>query len=649
MTLALPQPTARPERLEGLDRLWHGAGGRLLALYPWTRHYQRRAQAVLAAGADCRALAQRALAARLEDLHHSFRRGRAGPADTIQALATLREAARRGLGLEAYPVQLAAALAGLDGRLVEMATGEGKSLVAVLIAALAGWRGRGVHVLTVNDYLAGRDADRFAPFLALAGLRGVAITAGDGPDARRAAYAADITWLTAKEAAADHLRDRLALGGEDTAARLVGRLTGDPQARRPPVQRGLAQAVVDEADSLLIDEAVTPLILSARGAPDPVLAAAVARADAIAGRLMVGEHLRIDHQHRDLVLTPAGRDLLHRLAGAADQAGPLPGPPRLREERVLRALEARHLYHRGRQYVVRDGQVVIVDEATGRLMPDRSWGDGLHQAVEAKEGVAVSPPRSTSARLSFQRFFSRYGRLAGLTGTAAEAQAEVWDCYGLLTVRIPTHRPCRRSLHPARVLPTASARAEAVVAMVAEARAHGRPVLVGTRSVAASEALSDRLRRAGIPHHVLNAVNHGAEAAIIAGAGQRGAITVATNMAGRGTDIILGDGVAALGGLLVIATERHDSARVDRQLIGRAARQGDPGAACFVTSREDELVQRHVRPFPPARLLWPLWPAGALRLAQWRAGALAVGQRRRVRDQDRRLDEQLGFADGGPC
>jgi preprotein translocase subunit SecA len=411
---------------------------------------------------------------------------------------------------------------------------------------------------------------------------------------------------------------------------------------------------VDEGDSVLIDEAVTPLIISG-DAPNPDEVEAFRQAVALAEQLEEGRHYRSNHRYREVDLTGAGR---RRLEEIGRPLGGLWAGARRREELVVQALTARDFFLRDKQYVIQDGKVVIVDEFTGRLMPDRTWRDGLHQAIEAKEtlrdpAVKVNLPKDTYARISFQRFFRLYRKLSGMTGTAAEAWREFWQIYSLPVVIIPTNRPCIRKLAPDRVFATEEAKWKAVVEDIRRTHAAGRPILVGTRSVHASEHLSRLLAAEGLDHQVLNAVRHAEEAQIVAGAGQEGRITVATNMAGRGTDIKLGRGVAQRGGLRVLATERHEAGRIDRQLFGRAARQGDPGDAQAYVSLEDELGRRFA----------PHW-SGALRqrfgraekdisspvtrrlfdAAQRRAERLALKSRKAVLRTDDWLDEYLGFA-----
>ncbi len=588
-----------------------------------------------------------------EELVARLRAGRAGwrrrPAARAgrraEVLGWVAEAARRTTGLAAHPVQLMAALGLDDGALVELATGEGKSLAAALAAVLAAWTGRPCHLVTVNDYLAARDAAGFKAFYSLCGLTVAAVSGAHGAEERRAGHAAEVTYTTGKDLLADFLRDRLALGAvAEPERRLLRRLRGGPDCRRAGcVLRGLGAVIVDEADSVLIDEAVTPLIISRRR-DDPALAEACAAATRVADELTAGPDYVAHARRRDIRLRPAGR------AGVTRRAAEFPAVWRgaaRREELVERALEAREFFQRGRHYEVQDGRVVIVDEFTGRLMPGRTWREGLHQAIEAREGLEVTPPTETVARLSFQRFFRLFPRLAGTSGTAAEAAGEIWRIYGLPVVALPTHRPRRLTVREPRVFGSEGEKWDAVVALVRERRAEGRPVLVGLRSVAACEALAARLEREGIAHQVLNALRHREEAEIIRRAGEAGRVTLATNMAGRGTDIRLGEGVSEAGGLVVIGTERHESGRIDRQLTGRAGRQGDPGEAVYFTSLGDELARRHLPEW--WRRAAERWGGGAasLRLAQWLAERQSAQARKRVLTEDERLDESLALAGRG--
>ncbi len=591
---------------------------------------------------------------RLEELRAIVRRGRDVDERLPEALAAIREVAVRQMGMRPYPVQLIGALALHRGLLAEMATGEGKSLTAALAATLAGWSGRPCHVLTVNDYLAERDAERFQPLYRACGL-----TAGHvsgemaGPDRTRG-YAADVTYTTSKEVVADFLRDRLCLGEVQSATRWkVQMLARNTRAvRQGVVMRGLHTAIVDEADSVLIDEAVTPLIIAGPGSGDET-EHAFQLAWTLASRMEAGVDYRVNPAAREVEILPPG---LHRIAACAPQLPPIWRAASRQRELLTQALHARELFHAGRQYVVDNNKVVIVDEFTGRMMPMRKWSHGLHQAIEAKEGVPISKPDDTLARMSFQRFFRLYRKLSGMTGTGAEAADEFWRVYRLPTVAIPPNRKRQRVDLPDRLFPNVESKWAAVADEVVRRHATGQPVLIGTRSIAASESVAARLRLRGLKPAVLNATRHQEEAQIVAAAGQKGQITIATNMAGRGTDIELGPGVRELGGLHVIATERHESGRIDRQLFGRAGRQGDPGSAQAFISTDDELLKRYAG----ARICTLLQTAaqrglpGSGRLAQWAvkraqdtAQRRAFLQRQQVLQQDDWLEQALSFAGGG--
>jgi len=631
-TLASQPPATRVP--EGLDAVWESGAAAFVSVLPRTRRYLKRAAAVLELAGEIESLDDATLRQRVVDARAVFRRGKQTSEDVTHAFALVRESAFRAIGLRAYPTQVAAALAMHDGCIAEVATGEGKTLIATLPATVAGWAGRGCHVITVNDYLAQRDAEIMRPVYAACGLSVASITAEMQPPERRAAYAADVTYTTNKEAAADYLRDRLALGPQRglTDAMLTGLVNADPSgASGRVVMRGLEQVIVDEADSVLIDEAVTPLIISGQ-TPNAQQVEAFVEAAKLAPQLTVRRDYTVDRQFRDVRLTPRGRAQVTKLC---ENLGGIWTGQRRAEEMIVQALTASELYQAGIQYVMQDDKVVIVDEATGRLMPDREWRDGLHQAVSAKEGVEVQPPKATLARVSFQRFFRMYRKLSGMTGTAWEERRELWQTYRTPTVRIPTHKPCIRRITPDRVLPTEAAKWQAVADEVQRLHTTGRPILVGTRSVGASETLSELLTERGVEHTVLNAIRHAEEAQVVTDAGQRGQVTLATNMAGRGTDIKLGQGVAELGGLQIIATERHESRRVDRQLFGRSARQGDPGDVTAFVSLEDDVLQRYGR---------MRWLPKFLTRAQRRAQGRARSTRRQVLKQDERLADSLGFA-----
>ncbi|HEX4054136.1 MAG TPA: hypothetical protein VHX86_07720 [Tepidisphaeraceae bacterium] len=555
-----------------------------------------------------------------------------------RALAIAREAAFRAVGMRPFPVQIAGALGMLEGVITEMATGEGKTLSASLAAAVWGWHGKPVHVITVNDYLVARDAEEMGPVYRMLGLSVGYVIHETSPRDRIDHYRRNVVYITSKELVADFLRDQIALGSMRSSTQtVVGMLMKGAQPNRLLVP-GLWKVIVDEADSLLIDEGVTPLIIS--DSPEAEGNAPLyERADAMAQQLEDNRDFKIDWTLRQVDLTPRGED---RLDVLSEHDGGFWKGKRRREELVVQALTARHCYTRGEHYLVSsDQKVQIIDEFTGRVLADRSWRHGLHQAIEIKEAVPVTADKENLARLSFQRFFRQYPVMAGMTGTAWEARGEMWRIYRRATVRVPTNKPCIRVHLPLRMFDTLDAKWEAVVARVCEIHETGAPVLVGTRSVLASEELSQRLAAAAKAHRVLNATQTAQEASIIAEAGQIGKITIATNMAGRGTDIKLSPGVTELGGLHVIATEPHGSGRVDRQLFGRAARQGDPGSAQMFASAQDDLLVRHA---PRLRMSWRA--IGAERLiavAQARAEKLARFNRQQVLRNDDWMDQSLPF------
>jgi preprotein translocase subunit SecA len=644
-----------PRLLKGLDAKVHRVTGWYQRRGSVVADLRRQAEQIDVEAPRWKDLADHQLHERLMVFRESFRRGARGLEEqVVPALAAIREAADRQLGLRPFVVQLMGALGLHRGYLTEMATGEGKTLTAGVAAVLAGWTRRPCHVVTVNDYLVERDAEWMRPLYTVCGIRVGFVTGPMDPAERAKGYGADLTYVTSKELLADFLRDRLRLGTLTDPPRRLLRELLRPRgpARDGVVMRGLHAAIVDEADSVLIDEAVTPLIISSQR-KNEALQEAVTVAQEIVSNLHPPEDYRVNLRYREIELTRQGQTRL------ASVCASLPGLWRgadRRQELIRQALTARELFHRDKQYIIAENKIVIVDEFTGRQMPQRTWREGLHQAIEAKEGLPVSDPSETMARLSFQRFFRCFHRLSGMTGTAREAAGEFWQIYRLPVITIPTNKPCIRQHWPDRVFPNESAKWEAVVSEVQRLHATGRPVLVGTRSVAASERLAAMLTACGLDFRLLNAVRHRDEAAIVAMAGQRGRITIATNMAGRGTDIVLGEGVAALGGLHVLATERHESTRVDRQLFGRAARQGDPGSAQALVSAEDELIRRYLPRTARNLLLRSLGRSGkvprslariAFAQAQRKAQHLAFKQRQAVLQADSWLDEALSFA-GAP-
>jgi preprotein translocase subunit SecA len=596
------------------------------------------------------ALDVEALRARTAEVMQRVRRRAADPAAITEALALACEAARRELGLRPYPVQVLGALVMLAGGVAEMATGEGKTLTAGLAAVCGALRGQPVHVVTVNDYLALRDGEGLRPLYAFFGLSVGITQPGQSPAERRAAYACHVTYCTNKDVVFDYMRTQLAAGSQVSTRRAwLRRSLEGTQAAGATVGR-LGLAIVDEADSILVDEARTPLIISRER--ETGLAEVCAAALELARSLEPDHDFLVDAQTRRVDLTEAGRERLRELV--RDWSG-VWRSERQREHLCLQALSAERSFRRDRDYIVREGKVQIVDEFTGRVLPDRSWERGLHQMVEAKEGCEITPHRDSIARLTYQRFFTRYETLGGMTGTAREVAGELWAVYGLRVVTVPTHRPVQRRIGPTRLFRTGEGRWDAVAGRCREEVAAGRAVLVGTRSVQQSEALSARLAELGIEHEVLNAKQDANEAGIVALAGQPGRVTVATNMAGRGTDIKLHPDVAARGGLHVILTEFHESVRIDRQLYGRGARQGDPGSCEAMVSLEDDLFERFA---PDARRALcarggtsaelPPWAAATLRwLAQRRAERAHARVRIDTLRQEERMDRMMAFAGRG--
>ena len=530
----------------------------------------------------------------------SYRAKAGEPIDSllVESFAATREAGRRTIGMRHYDVQLLAGVALVHGSIVEMQTGEGKTLVATLPLALYALAGRGVHLATVNDYLATRDAAWMEPIYKVLGLSVGVVQSQMDFDGRRQAYARDITYGTAKEFGFDFLKDRLmgreiAEGRADLGAMLTGQ---NVTSGTKLLQRPYWFALVDEADNVLIDEARTPLIIaSPPGEAQAVEQTLFRFASEAAAGLEVGDDFEADVQKQTCELIGRGRSNVRAIQR----------PPELDSVSLLaiydaveRALRARQFFILDRQYVVRDGKIVIVDESTGRAAEGRTWRDGLHQAVEAKEDIEITVPAGHAARITIQELFARWPHLAGMTGTIATSASEISRTYSVAVATVPTHRPAIRQRLSAVVCATYAEKLDRIVEEVQTMHALGRPVLIGTRSIDKSEDLSRLLHAAGLPHTVLNARQIEKEAEIVSQAGQFGQITVSTNMAGRGTDIKLGEGVAALGGLHVICTELHDSARIDRQLVGRCGRQGDPGTWRQYVTLSDEIL---VSGFGPKR------------------------------------------------
>ena len=484
-----------------------------------------------------------------------------------EAFAVVREASKRVLGMRHFDVQLIGGICLHRGNIAEMRTGEGKTLVATLPVYLNALTGNGVHVVTVNDYLATRDSEQMGRLYNFLGLSTGLIVANLDFNQRKEAYACDITYGTNNEFGFDYLRDNMVSD--------VSQM----------VQRPLNYAIVDEVDSILIDEARTPLIISGPGQRSTDNYYKLAK---IVPHLVKDEDYTIDEKQKTIAPTDSGIAKVEKMLGVEN----LYDSENIELNHLLGAsLRAYAMMHRDTDYVVKDGEVVIVDEFTGRLMFGRRYSDGLHQAIEAKEGLKVERESQTLASITFQNYFRMYKKLAGMTGTAKTEEKEFIDIYGLEVLPIPPNKPLARVDLPDQIFKTKAAKYRAVVRNAVERHQTGQPILIGTTSITQSEELSDMLLRAGVPHKVLNAKHHEKEAEIVANAGQMGMVTIATNMAGRGTDITLGEGVPELGGLAILGTERHESRRIDNQLRGRAGRQGDPGSSQFFLSLEDDLMR----------------------------------------------------------
>lgn len=610
------------------------------------RSYKEMVERINSLGRDCTPMSLKEFQQASTELRKELRKDGYSKDLVARSFALVREAASRTLQMRHFDVQLFGGLVLLDGMIAEMETGEGKTLVATLPACTAALAGLPVHVVTVNDYLAERDAEWMGPIYKALGLSVGVIKQGMDPDSRRAAYNCDVTYCTNKEVAFDYLKDRITLWDRPSQLRLqLEKLGGRDSRVNRLLMRGLHYAIVDEADSVLVDEARTPLIISENidtAAEQDIYTQALA----IAGQLVRREDFTVHDGDRNVELNQRG---MVKIKEWPWESGTVGTNVEQRIELVKQALTALHIFELDKNYLVRDGKVQIIDEYTGRVMPDRSWERGLHQLIELKENCEVTERKATRARISYQRFLRRYRRLAGMTGTAREIKAEVWSIYRLRVVRIPTNRPLQRKYFPDRFYPTSEEKWNHVLNTVSIMHASGRPVLVGTKSVAASERLSSYLENANLEHRVLNARQDKEEADIVAMAGNPGGITVATNMAGRGTDIRISPDIIKLGGLHVIATERHDARRIDRQLFGRCARQGEPGSCEVIVSLEDELIAVHADKLMQGLASLLLKTFGNSVMSRWFMGALfSKAQRKAERLHSRmrrdllKMDEHVG-------
>ena len=642
------------EPLRGIDAAAYRWQSRLQHARMGLKQIHREAEAIVAMDSQWASKSDSDLDEEIAKLRMVFAR-RNHKRDHIRAgLAAIREVAYRESGEKPYMVQIMGALGLFHGQIVEMVTGEGKTLTAAVAAAILGWLRRPVHVITVNDYLAQRDAESRSPIYRRCGLTAASVLNETQEPQRYSAYRQPIVYTTQKELVADWLRDQLRLTriADPVSTRWLlsnpsvqGRWRG-ASAGPSILVPGLHIAIVDEADAVLIDEAVTPLIIAQPRGED-AQAALYERARDLAEGLDTETDFTVELVKRRAKLTSEGREKVASMLQTDEHV--IWHATRRREELVEQALVAAHCYHHRQHYQIVEDQVVIVDEYTGRFMPDRQWQHGLHQAVEAKHQLEITADRDTLASMSFQRFFRQYHHLCGMTGTAADAKAELETTYGVPVRVIPTNRPLQRERMKDLIFVAAHDKWQAILEEIEAIHAQGRPILVGTRSIEASELLSEMLTERNLTHQVLNAVHHNDEAKIIERAGEPGSIVVATNMAGRGTDIKLAEGVTKMGGLHVLMTERHTASRIDRQFTGRAGRQGDPGSSRTIISLEDDLVLKYAprsaqalrRMFVRQNSPLPGWTQKAHNLAQRRAQRKAFHSRLSVMRHDQDLDRSL--------
>ena len=595
-------------------------------------------------------LSERGLDSWIQDIRKKLHHKGLSEEITARAFATIREVAGRELGMKHFDSQLIGGWIMLHGMIAEMQTGEGKTLTATLPVGCAAMAGMPVHVVTVNDYLVERDAKLMQPVYQRLGLSVGYVVEGMDQDQRKQAYDCDITYCTSQQLAFDYLRDRLILKKFNSSLEFkLESLYSAKPASETLLMRGLNFAIVDEADSVFIDEARTPLILSCK--TDNTQQEAVHREAIWLARQLKGNNdYLVDEKARRIELTQFGKDCLEELTSL------MPGiwrGSRRRNALVTQALTALHLFERDVHYMVDDGSINIIDENTGRAMPDRTWEAGLHQMIEEKEGCEQTGQTETLARISYQSFFKRYLRLSGMTGTAQEVRKELRKVYELEVVPVPTHKPVLRIIHPECIYTKTNAKWKAIINSIRLEHEKGRPVLVGTRTLKDSELLSELLAKAGLRHQVLNAKQDKEEAAIVARAGRQGQITVATNMAGRGTDIKLDDASLQAGGLHVISCEKNISARIDRQLAGRCGRQGDPGSYEAILSLEDAFIAKRFGMLsrglaglnPGAKRVKPQWMGRRLMGLAQRVSEYANRQiRNSMMKADRKRDSMLAFS-----
>lgn len=602
----IKRPQKKIAKKKALETLWHGCTG-FLWRSSWCRRflYKRYLPVIHQQSESLSALSDKELHFSIEQLRQQLRRHGYNGKLLCQAFALIREAAGRCLGMYHFDSQLMGGLSLFFGNLAEMQTGEGKTLTAILPAAAAGLAGIPVHVITVNDYLTERDVEEMRPVYEMLGLSVGTVIHGMELHERQQAYACDIVYCTNKELVFDYLKDQLVLKEHKHSLPIYSQiLQGKNDIPDGLMQRGLHYAIVDEADSILLDEARTPLIISGECVANEEQEKVYYQAAKLAQSLEAEQDYILDTRKRSVKLTLQGEETVKE---ASHQWGYYWQGRARRLELIQQALTAAFLFDKDKHYIVRDGKVQIVDEHTGRVMEDRTWEKGLHQLIEIKEDCELTRPRETLAKVSFQRFFRFYYHLSGMSGTSKEVAAELWSVYRLPTVIIPTNKKSRRINLPSKLFKTEQEKWQGVIESAIDKHRQGRAVLVGTGSVKASDELSEMLNKENIEHQVLNAKQDKNEADVVSHAGKAGKITIATSMAGRGTDIKLSPEVKASGGLHVILTELHDASRIDRQLQGRCARMGDPGSFEAMLSLEDSLLLSEKYQWKKNLLLLPVF------------------------------------------
>ncbi|MBN2826263.1 MAG: hypothetical protein JXQ76_13110 [Campylobacterales bacterium] len=573
------------------DEKVHALVGKAQSLYPHRRQLTKEAKIIHALSLEYSRLDERELDSALQKSRNAIRQQRTTNEEIYQALALVCEASFRSLGIRPYEVQIMGALAIQRNFIIQMSTGEGKTITAALAGVIKGWEGKGCHVITSNGYLAKRDAQIMSPLYRRCFLSVAALQQGMPTHERQKVYKAHVIYSTSNELLADFLRDQLDSNDAtcyDTF--LLNQLQRNYSNAQ--VSQGLHSVIIDEADSVLADDAITPLIISIPRANIP-LQNAIKTAYHLSKKLYAPNDYTTNAKHKEVYLTPKGKEHIETLAQAL--------PPIWRslnrvEYLIKQALIVKEFYKEGVEYVIAEDKVVIIDQKTGRLKPDSSWGSGLHQAVEAREGLELSDPVETHIKMSFQRFFRLYKNISGMSGTLQRLQGELWSIYGLQTITIPKRIPNQYTIYPPKIHKTTQEKFEATLQHIQTMHQTQRPILIGTTTLNDSKELSYRLTQLGIEHQLLHALYHEEEAQIVAKAGEVGKVTIATNMAGRGTDISLSQEVVELGGLHVVSTQKNDSKRIDMQLFGRCARQGQAGSVQEILSLKDELLTKTLSP-----------------------------------------------------